>query len=140
MDWSPITSQEDFLEMQNQCAGFHDSCLASATYHSGAYVSKKNGAMLPINCDSKLVLKYHQQWDGLREIEVMFEGLRLIFIGPTEWPQGAEVGDVTFEVCKDCYTWKVGCSNEDRKFLPHSAVTEVQASKISWRFCDSEEI
>ena len=53
--WNEIENEIDIQNLMKEYFGFHDSCIVSISYHSGAFVDDK-GAMGMGNCLS-IVLK-----------------------------------------------------------------------------------
>ncbi len=80
--WKQIETQRDIDELLLECQGFHDCCLYSMQYTSGAYVDQ-NGNMHPINSQRAVELQVHQQSAGRKTIELRFEGIETLVLSPT---------------------------------------------------------
>lgn len=80
--WKRIKAKADVEELLAECQNFHDCCLHSMEYTSGAYVSR-DGTMYPINCDRVLVLQLHQQGVPAKILQLRFEGLHRLSLLPT---------------------------------------------------------
>lgn len=69
-----ITDNDDIERLMESFAGFHDSCIVSVNYGSGAYVDK-NGCMGCGNNDEHtLCMILHSQWS--KPLELYFSGVR----------------------------------------------------------------
>lgn len=76
--WQKIASQNDIDELLSFYVGFHDSCIVSANYQSGAFVDEK-GAMGNGDADQhELLVVFHSQWKP--QIELCFTGLRQLHL------------------------------------------------------------
>ena len=72
--WNEIKNEIDIENLMKEYSGFHDSCIVSINYHSGAYVDDKgamaNGELLEHSVEMIL----HSQWN--KPIELRFTGVR----------------------------------------------------------------
>ncbi len=69
-----ITEERDIQERMRLCAGFHDSCIVSAGYSSGAFVDESNGMGNGEPLEHTLELVLHSQL--CRPIKLLFKGVR----------------------------------------------------------------
>ncbi len=73
-----IKTERDIDRLMEEYAGFHDSCIVSASYRSGAYVDKRGG-MGDGNADEHtLSLTLHSKL--IKPIELTFSGVRAVHI------------------------------------------------------------
>ena len=72
--WNEIKNETDIENLMNEYSGFHDSCIVSINYHSGAFVNDKgamtNGRLLEHSVEMIL----HSQCN--KPIELRFTGVR----------------------------------------------------------------
>ena len=72
--WNEIKNEIDIENLMNEYSGFHDSCIVSINYHSGAFVNDKgamaNGRLLEHSVEMIL----HSQCN--KPIELRFTGVR----------------------------------------------------------------
>ena len=72
--WNEIKNEIDIKNLMKEYSGFHDSCIMSINYHSGAFVDDKgamaNGGLLEHSVEMIL----HSQWN--KHIELRFTGVR----------------------------------------------------------------
>ena len=74
-DWKEITSQDDMNELFDIYGGFHDSCIVSASYKSGAFVDDERSMHFGSPSERELLLVFHRQWEP-QILEMCFSGLR----------------------------------------------------------------
>ena len=72
--WNEIKSEIDIENLMKEYSGFHDSCIVSINYHSGAFVNDKgamaNGELL----EHSIEMVLHSQCN--KPIELRFTGVR----------------------------------------------------------------
>ena len=72
--WNEIKNEIDIENLMKEYSGFHDSCIVSINYHSGAFVDDKgamaNGDLL----EHSIEMILHSQWN--KPIELSFTGVR----------------------------------------------------------------
>ena len=72
--WNEIKNEIDIENLMKEYSGFHDSCIVSINYHSGAFVDEKgamaNGELL----DHSIEMILHSQCN--KPIELRFTGVR----------------------------------------------------------------
>ena len=81
-DWKEITSQDDMDELFNIYGGFHDSCIVSVSYKSGAFVDGERSMHFGSPAERELVVVFHRQWEP-KILEMCFTGLRQLHL--TGW-------------------------------------------------------
>lgn len=73
-----VKDDKDIERLMEEYGGFHDSCIVSASYKSGASVDE-SGGMRNGNADGHtLSLVLHSQWS--KPIELAFTGVRAVHI------------------------------------------------------------
>jgi len=79
--WKQINNQTDIDNLLTEYFGFHDSCICSVEYKSGAKVDEK-GSMHGISEDCALVVRFDSQMPSFHKqpdkktLELKFIGLR----------------------------------------------------------------
>lgn len=74
MMWTQITDNTAIDKLMSDYGGFHDSCIVSISYTSGAFVDE-NGAMGDGSADEHSIsMIVHSQWR--KPIELRFSGVR----------------------------------------------------------------
>ena len=74
-EWKKIESQKDIDELLDFYGGFHDSCLVSAVFHSGAYVTDGLSMGFGAAEEYTLTTTFQRQWRP-KTLEMRFVGLR----------------------------------------------------------------
>lgn len=80
--WKQVKTKSDIEELIFESQNFHDCCLHSMEYSSGAYVNK-DGSMYPINSSRILTMQMHQQGSPAKVLQLRFEGLQALVLSPT---------------------------------------------------------
>lgn len=62
MKWSMVKIQEDTNFLMKTFNYFHDSCIASMQYKSGAYVDKSNFYINPMSTERALSVIFHSRF------------------------------------------------------------------------------
>ena len=73
--WHKIETQEDIDFLMNTYGYFHDSCIVSMNYHSGAFIDDDRTLYYGDAKDRKLSVVFQRQWSP-KEIELEFSELR----------------------------------------------------------------
>ena len=72
--WNEIKNEADIQNLMKEYSGFHDSCIISIDYHSGAFIDNKRymgyGGLL----DYRIEMILHSQLN--KPIELRFTGVR----------------------------------------------------------------
>lgn len=72
--WTEITDEVAAEKLMSDYGGFHDSCIVSMSYSSGAFVDE-NGAMGDGSADEHTIsMVVHSQWR--KPLEMCFSGVR----------------------------------------------------------------
>lgn len=72
--WNEIKNENDIEIIMNEYGGFHDSCIVSVNYHSGAYVDDNGGMANGELLEHSVEMVLHSQWNN--PIELRFIGVR----------------------------------------------------------------
>lgn len=78
-DWHKIKTQEDIALLMDIYGNFHDSCIVSMNYHSGAFVDDDRTLYYGDENNRRLSVIFQCQWKP-RTIELEFSGLRQMHI------------------------------------------------------------
>ena len=73
--WHTVDTQEEIELLMNNYGNFHDSCIVSVNYQSGAFVDDKMAMHFGDAEEHILSVVFHRQW-ALKTIELQFIGLR----------------------------------------------------------------
>ncbi len=71
--WNEIKTETDIDELMKKCCGFHDSCIVSVNYSSGAYVDENGGMANGDEHEHIVDMTLHSQWGS--PIELHFTGV-----------------------------------------------------------------
>jgi len=77
-EWKELSSQKDIDELLSLYDGFHDSCIVSVNYRSGAFVDDKGAMHFGNSAQHELSVVFHSQWKN--QIELCFSGLRRLHL------------------------------------------------------------
>lgn len=83
MEWKEITSQDDIDALFSLYGGFHDSCIVSVRYQSGAFVDVEGTMHFGDLSERELVVTFHSQMRWPEVLEMCFVGLRQLHL--TGW-------------------------------------------------------
>ena len=72
--WNEIKNEIDIENLMKKYSGFHDSCIVSINYHSGAFVDDNGGMANGELLDHSIEMILHSQWN--KPIELRFTGVR----------------------------------------------------------------
>ena len=72
--WNEIKNEIDIENLMEEYGGFHDSCIVSINYHSGAFVDDKGGMTYGGLLEHSIEMILHSQWN--KPIELRFTGVR----------------------------------------------------------------
>ncbi|OBY11855.1 hypothetical protein [Clostridium paraputrificum] len=77
--WKNIKTEDDIEELFNIYGGFHDSCIVSVNFKSGAFVDNEMAMNFGDAQSRKLHVVFHRQWQP-SAIELCFTGLRQLHL------------------------------------------------------------
>ena len=72
--WNEIKNEIDIENLMNEYFGFHDSCIVSISYHSGAFVDDKGAMAFGELNEYGIEMVLHSQCN--KPIELRFTGVR----------------------------------------------------------------
>ena len=72
--WNEIKNEVDIENLMEEYCDFHDSCIVSINYHSGAYVDDKGDMLNGELLEHSIEMILHSQWN--KPIELRFTGVR----------------------------------------------------------------
>ena len=72
--WNEIQTPEDIEKLMSEYGGFHDSCIVSVSYESGAAVDNSGGMFDGSAEEHRVLMKLNSQW--CLPIELEFTGVR----------------------------------------------------------------
>ena len=72
--WNEIKNEIDIEDLMKKYSGFHDSCIVSINYHSGAFVDGNGGMSNGELHEHSIEMILHSQWN--KPIEMRFTGVR----------------------------------------------------------------
>ncbi len=78
-DWHNIETESDIALLMSTYGCFHDSCIVSLSFQSGAYVNDERAMYFGDAESRKLSVIFHSQWEP-RGIELQFSGLRQMYL------------------------------------------------------------
>lgn len=136
MKWNTIETQEDINCLMKTFNYFHDSCIVSMQYKSGAYVDKSNFSMNPINTDRTLSIIFHSQFKDCFAIEVIFDKLVKLNLEPSNENYDCIISGISIQKEGNEFFW---ADNPDctRKV---SNGTWVICEKLMWRKYEIEAL
>ena len=74
-NWHDIKTQADIDSLMSAYIGFHDSCIVSLNFQSGAFVDDERAMHFGKAEDRRLCVIFQSQWEP-KTIELQFIGLR----------------------------------------------------------------
>ena len=151
MCWTEIKDESSIKELMTAFMGFHDSCIVSISYNSGAYVDKNKGMGCGDKDEHSLTMILHSQWAD--PLELCFSGVRKCVITGFREDYFCDIFGASLQFRTDL----LGKTRDDRlivwadydNFNPliHSEryplnnlheVTYIIAEKLKYRFLDGE--
>lgn len=78
-DWYGVETQKDIERLMSACGGFHDSCIVSLNFQSGAFVDDEKAMHFGSAKDRVLSIVFQCQWEP-KTIELQFIGLRQLHL------------------------------------------------------------
>ncbi|MCQ2446398.1 MAG: hypothetical protein MJ141_05925 [Clostridia bacterium] len=73
--WKEIRTESDIDEIMETLCDFHDSCIVSLSYKSGAFVDEERAMHFGSLEDREISVIFHSQWDP-KVFELCFTGVR----------------------------------------------------------------
>lgn len=143
MRWKEIKNKEDISFLMKEYSCFHDSCIVSINYISGAYVDLK-GSMHGIDNNCSLTVRMESQepeiynHPGKKTLEMKFTGLRRLCLAGYQNNYFCDIFSCYLSFYKDFILW-----SDDGNFDPENyrdsilsefMVTFIIADRLFWRF------
>ena len=72
--WNEIKNEEDIQSLLEEYYDFHDSCIVSINYSSGAFVDENNAMGNGELYEHTVLMAFNSQWK--KPIELLFKGVR----------------------------------------------------------------
>ena len=144
--WNQINSQADIENLLYLYNNFHDSCICSVTYKSGAYVDEK-GSMHGIHEDGVLFVRFDSQSPSYhlesrrKSLELKFIGLRRINLIGFQDNYFCEILSCYLAFYKGYIIWSEDdCFDpdnySDNELLKEPMSTFIIANRLEWRFVE----
>ena len=134
MEWNIIETQDDIDFLLKVFNDFHDSCIVSMQYKSGAYVDKSNFSMNSINTERTLSLIFHSQFKNCSAIELVFDKLVKLNLEPNDENYDCIIFGATIKKENGKFFWadSPGC------IYSSPSGTWIICEKLMWRKCEIE--
>lgn len=141
--WFDVTSQDDIDTLLNEYYGFHDSCIVSVQYTSGAavddagFMGSRGNNYLIIRFDSQMPTFFNQS--KKKTLELKFSVLRRINLIGIQDNYFCDISDCYLAFYQNHIIWaNTECFNPleyfGDKLLDEYMNTFVIADHLSWRF------
>lgn len=72
--WTEVTDNSAIDKLMSDYGGFHDSCIVSISFTSGAYVDENGGMSDGTSDEHTLSMVVHSQWS--KPLEMRFSGVK----------------------------------------------------------------
>lgn len=141
-DWKEVCSEQDIEEITATFRDFHDSCIVSVNYFSGAFVDEDGAMHFGSDIERKAVVFFHNQWEP-KSFELCFSGIRQMHIVGWQDNYSCNIEDAELSFYRNLLpgepdkliVWTDGNFEPDKAYGPlhESADTYIVASKLKWR-------
>jgi hypothetical protein len=125
MEFNLVKTQEDIDYLLNKFHDFHDSCIVSVNYKSGAYVDKSNFSMNPLNTARTLSVIFQSQFKDCYSIEIVFNKLVKFKLEPHDENYDCIIFDAMLKKVEDLFLWS-----------DSSESCCIMSQELMWRFCE----
>ena len=131
MKWNVVKTQDDIDFLLKKFNNFHDSCIASMKYKSGAYVDRSSYSMNPINTERTLSVTFQSQFKDCYSIEIIFDKLIKLNLEPSDENYDCIINDVTLKKIDNLFLWvdSLGVCNTPKQG------TWIMSRELMWRVC-----
>lgn len=143
--WHEVETEEDIKRLLEIYGGFHDACLVSLNYKSGAYVDAEQTMHFGLPEERELHVFFHRQWEP-REVELCFTGLRKYCIAGWQNNYFCDMFDCYLAIHQDLIAgrdeslivWADGANFSPKDFVERDILAEpvtsyVIAENLRWR-------
>ncbi len=135
MEWREIKNQADINTLMDEYYNFHDSCIISVNYISGANIDN-SGGMRGVSKDSHLIIKFDSQIKR-QSLELKFVGLRRINLIGYQYNYSSSIFECYLSFFGDFIVWS---DNEyfdpnnyaNLELLKEPMTTFVISDKLEW--------
>ena len=129
--WNTLNNEESLKVFLERVAYFHDSCLQSFSFVSGAYVDSRL-AMHPINDKRTLCMVFQRQFEDFTNFEMEFSGLKSLYYVPTDPLYTCEIESVNMYFKDELiYFEHDSCLISDE--IGQTIINSVCAERCRWR-------
>ncbi|MCI8810145.1 MAG: hypothetical protein HFF84_08465 [Oscillibacter sp.] len=145
-EWIAVKTQTDIETLLQHFGGFHDSCLVSLSYQSGASVDSKQAMSFGGPEQRELHMLFHSQWEK-RPLELCFTGVRLFHIAGYQERYSCDIFDSYLKIHTDLIPgqdcplvvwadWENFSPKDafDCRVLHEPMISYVIASALKWKF------
>ncbi len=149
MCWNQINNQSDIDNLMHAYFGFHDSCICSIDYKSGAKVDEKNGmcgvdknCVLSIQFESQMPT-FHNQPDK-KSIVLKFIGLHRLDLSAYRNNFFGDISSCYLSFYKGFIVWADHDGFDpddcgDGNLFEGSRATFVVAKRLEWKFIHTKK-
>lgn len=134
MKWNTIETQDDIDFLLKTFNGFHDSCIVSMQYKSGAYVDKSDFSMNPINIERTLSIIFHSQFKNCLAIEIVFDKLIKLNLEPNDENYDCIILGATIQKENGKFFW----ADSPDCIYSSPKGTWIICENLMWRKCEIE--
>jgi hypothetical protein len=131
MSWNVVKTQDDIDFLLKTVYDFHDSCLVSLQYTSGAYVDVSDFSMNPINTERKLSMIFQSQFKECYSVELLFNKLIKLNLEPNDENYDCIIFGATIEKRDNLFFW---ADSPDCSYTSADG-TWVASEELMWRRC-----
>lgn len=140
--WTQINNQADIDNLLTEYCGFHDSCLYSVEYKSGAKVDE-NWAMCGINKNCALIVRFDSQAfhksPDKKTLELKFIGLRRMNLIGRQDNYFSEILSCYLSFYKGFIIWSEDDDFDPKRYndtalFKEPMATFIVADRLEWRF------
>lgn len=131
--WNKIKNENDIIDFMNYVHNFHDSCVKEIKYCSGAYVDA-DLSMQAINHVRSLNIIIQSQYEDIKTIELMFNGLKNLILSPVDENYTCEILNSVLKI-KDNYIYWADDDIENLDLFNDQGIF-VCAESLKWRLID----
>ena len=128
--WNKINNENDIKLFMNFVYCFHDSCVKEIKYSSGAYVDN-DYSMVPVNNARKLSVIIQSQYEEVKTIEMMFEGLNHLYLAPYDENFTCEIMNSVLLFKDDNICW-IDDDSFNNDYTNYNGII-VSAKSLFWR-------
>lgn len=141
-DWKEVCSEQDIEEITATFRDFHDSCIVSVKYISGAFVDENGTMNLGSEEEREAVILFHSQWEPYK-FELCFSGIKQMHIAGWQDNYSCDISEAELSFCSNLLPGKpdkliVWTDGDFATFkadgtLHEPTDTYIVACKLKWR-------